>query len=90
MKTTCRRISNVLHQNRSKFHLKLEVHDNIKRDSTTFPSTFITHFSEVAPSLNTDIPSLPDNAVENMKVVSNQFLFRNTEIEKVYKIIFFF
>ena len=64
IKATWHRISSLLYPNRTNSHLKLEVHDDIIRDST-IKSTFNTHFSEAAPSLNTRIPSLPDNTVGN-------------------------
>ena len=56
----------------------------------TITSTFKTHFTEVAPSLDANIPRLPDDPGANIQAISNSFVFRNTNAEEVYKIILSF
>ena len=41
----------------------------------------------MAPSLNANIPSLPDDPVANIQTISNSFVFCNTDAEKVCRII---
>ena len=90
MKTTWRRINSLLHPNRSNPQLKLKVNDDIITDSSTIASKFNTHFAEVAPSLDANIPRLSDDPVANTQAVSNSFVFYNTIAEEVYKIILSF
>ena len=88
MKTTWRCTNSLFHPNRSNSQPRLWVYDDVISDCLTIVSTSsITHFAEVTPSLNANIPSLPDGPVENTQAISKYFVFRNTNAEKAYKII---
>ena len=77
MKATWRSLSGLIHPNPSNSQMKLKVNDDIITDSSTIVSATYIHFSEVAPFLNTNIPSLPDDPVENIKVFAKVMLMKN-------------
>ena len=71
MKTTWRCINSLLHPNRSNPQLKPKVKFDIITEPSTFASTFNTHFAEVAPCLDANIPRLPHDLVANIQAISN-------------------
>ena len=66
------------------------VSDDIITDSSTISSKFNTHFAEVAPFLDANIPRLPDDPAANIQAISNSFAVRNIDAEEVHKILQFF